>query len=554
MASLGSMNKILSGLSLVFLSTLLMAEEFPLRIGVVQEYGQFNPITMNLASTEAFMHFVMRELTTRDEKGHIIADLAEKVPSLENKLAKIISTRSAAKKLVATWNIKNNAKWSDGKTITCQDLWLGWQVGLSPNTGTTEKTMYTKIEKIEWSEAKSQLCTITYTNTSWTFDRDLPYPIPYHLENSVFTKYRQQKEAYDQNSLYVTSPSTLGLYSGPYMLSEFKLGSHFILVKNPHFFGTPAKIEKIMVKHIGDSSTLAAHLKTGAINMVSAVGFPPDLALSFADAEAKENYHVFFQDSPIFQGLFFNHENEFLKEVNLRKAIAYSIDKKKLTDAFFKSKFKPAETFLPPSFSEFKQKPATLNIDKAKKLLSEAGWITTDNKVRTKNGKSLVIDFKTSAGLKILETIQVYICNEFSKIQVGCSIKNQPPRILLGDTITKGEFGMALYGNSILPDTSLASLFSSKEIPRAENSWTGGNNLRWKSAKMDQLVLQFDQENNQQKRNKYLVAMETEILDQAAFVPIYHRKEASVMPKELTGLTYLSKGTNFIFPERWSLK
>lgn len=545
--------KTFSFLALFLVSYRLSAEEIPLRIGVVQEYGQFNPITLNLASTEAFMHFVMRELTTRDAKGHIIADLAEKIPSLENKLAKVISLK-AKKHLVATWILKENAKWSDGKPVVCQDWWLGWQAGLSPNTMTQEKTMYSKIENIEWSEKNKKKCTATYTSASWTFDRDLPYPIPYHLENQIYEKWKNQKEAYDQNTLYVTSPSTLGLYNGPYQVQEFKLGSHFILVKNPFFFGEKPKIDKIMVKHIGDASTLAAHLKTGAINMVSAVGFPPDMALIFAENEKTEPYQVFFQDSPIFQGLFFNHENEVLSDVRVRQALAYSIDKKKLSEAFFKGQFKPAETFLPPSSMEYKQRPATLDREKAKKLLTAAGWVLNEKNRRIKNGHELIIDFKTSSGIKILETIQVYICNEFAKVQVGCNIKNQPPRILLGDTITKGDFTIAMFGNSILPDTSLTSLFSSKEIPRKENSWTGGNNLRWKSAKMDQLVNQFDQENNQKKRNKILSAMENEILSEAAFIPIYHRQEAAIIPDQLVGLTYLGKGTNFMFPERWALK
>ena len=524
------------------------AEEIPLRIGVVQEYGQFNPVTLNLASTEAFLHFVLREMTTRNEKGQMIADLAEKIPTLENKLAKIIN-----KKLIADWTIKENAKWSDGHPVVCQDWWMGWQAGLSANTMTQEKTLYTKIENITWRLAKVKKCTVTYSTTSWTFDRDLPYPIPFHLENLIFEKWKNQKEAYDQNSLFVTAPATLGLYNGPYQVKEFKLGSHFILTKNSFFYGPAAKIEKIMVKHIGDASTLAAHLKTGSINMVSAVGYPPDLALNFAETEKEINSKVFLQDSPVFQGIFFNHENQFLKDLAIRKALALSIDKKKLVDAFFNGKFKPAETFLSPNATEFKEKPARRDLDQAKKLLTEAGWLETAKKVRAKNNQELIIDFKTSSGIKILETIQVFLCGEFAKIQVGCSIKNQPPRTLLGDTITKGEFTMAMFGNSIVPDTSLTSLFSSGEIPTKENSWTGGNNLRWKSKIMDQLLKSFDQENNPIKRNAILRKMEDEILSQVAFIPLYHRKEAAIIPKNLIGFSYLGKGTNFMFPEKWTL-
>ncbi len=518
----------------------LRADEIPLRIGIIQEFGQFNPVTVNLASTEAFMHFLLREMTTRNHLGLPIPDLAEKIPQLiKNK---------------AIWTIKNKANWSDGKPVTCQDWWLGWQTGLSQNTMVQDKGMYAKIKNIEWKTSDLKKCTVIYTNSSWTFDRDLPYPIPYHLENDVFNKWKDQREAYDQNTIFVTASTKSGLYNGPYQISEFKLGSHFILVPNPNFFGGKPKIEKIMVKFIGESNALLANLKTKSINMVSAVGFPPDLALTYSEAEKNEPYQVFFQDSPVFQGLFINHENEILKDIKVRKALSLAIDKVKLTTAFFNSKLKPAETFLPPTSTEFRIFPAVYNLEKSKNLLDEAGWKTTDKRIRVKNGKELIIDFKTSAGIKILEIIQVYICNEFEKIQVGCSIKNQPPRILLGDTITKGEFALALFGNSILPDTSLTSLFSSKEIPRKENSWAGGNNIRWKSELADKLLEQFDKESNAKKRNLILTKLEAEILNEVAFIPLYHRKEAAVLPDNLSGLTYLSKGTSFSFPEKWLLK
>lgn len=538
-----------------FSQNLIAADStIPLRIAVVQEYGQFNPITLNLASTEAFMHFVLREMSTHDEKNNLIPDLAEKIPSLQNKLASII-TENKTQKIKALWTIKKEAKWSDGKPVICKDWWLGWQAGLSPNTMTQEKTMYTKIEKITWSESQPQKCSVTYATASWSFDRDLPYAIPAHLENSVFDKWKNQKEAYDQNSLYVTKPETLGLYNGPYMVQEFKLGSHIILIPNPYFYGEKPKIQKIAIQHMGETNSLLAHLKTKSINMISAVGFPPDMAFAFSEQATQYGASVFFQDSPIFQGLFFNHDSQFVSDLNVRKAISLAINKKKLTDAFFNSKLKPAETFIPPNFSEHVTRPAIYNKALAQKLLDQAGWKTVPNKkYRFKNGKELIIDFKTSAGIKILETLQVFICEELAQVQIGCSIKNQPPRTLLGETTAKGEYEMAMFGNSILPDSSLTSLFSSKEIPTKENSWAGANNLRWRSKLADKLLNEFDQENSKVKRGKILKQLENEIMSDVVFVPIYHRKEASVIPQNLKGFTYMNKGTNFMFPERWSFK
>ena len=297
--------KTITILTIIMLTSVnLIADEIPLRIAVIQEFGQFNPITNNLASTESFMHFVLREMTVNDSNGKLIPDLAEQIPSFENKGATEV-TEQTVKKIKATWHIKKTATWSDGKPVTCQDWWLGWQAGLSNNTSVEDKGKYSKIEKIEWTASEPRKCVVTYANVNWTFDRELPFPIPYSIENSIFTKWKDQKSAYDQNSAFVTTPERLGLYNGPYQVQEFKLGSHIVLVPNPHFYGEKTKIQKILVKHIGESNAILANIQSGAINMVSPVGFPPDLALSFAETEAKESFKVFFRDSPVFQGIFF---------------------------------------------------------------------------------------------------------------------------------------------------------------------------------------------------------------------------------------------------------
>ena len=74
-------------LLLFVIASQTQAVEIPLRIAVIQEFSQFNPITLNLASTEAFMHFVLREVTTRNSSGKLIPDLAEQIPCFENKQA-----------------------------------------------------------------------------------------------------------------------------------------------------------------------------------------------------------------------------------------------------------------------------------------------------------------------------------------------------------------------------------------------------------------------------------------------------------------------------------
>ena len=63
----------------------------------------------------------------------------------------------------------------------------------------------------------------------WDFDQAFSfYPLPEHMERPVFEKYKGEPGGYEKNSNYTKNPTLAGLYSGPYQLSELKLGSHVV--------------------------------------------------------------------------------------------------------------------------------------------------------------------------------------------------------------------------------------------------------------------------------------------------------------------------------------
>ena len=522
-------------------SVVSFAAKQDLSIGIIQEWSAFNPITSQLASNDTLFGFILRKMVRRAADGGVLPDVAEKIPALKNKTAE--------------WNIRKNAKWADGQSITCADWKLGWQAGMNPKVSVEARNVFEKITKIEWKENSPQTCLVTYASVDWSYDRDLPPLLPAHVEKVVFEKFGSEPEGYDRNTQYIGSPTNKALYNGPYYVSEFKLGSHIILLRNENFYGKKPQIEKIIIKHITDTSALKANLMAGGINAISAVGFPPDTALLF-DEEFKNNnaaFSVRFQNSGIFQGIYFNLENEILKDVKVREALSRTINKAQIVKAFFNNNLEVAESILSPQHPAYRAKDAIYSKEKAIKLLEEAGWKLGPDGVRQKNSKPLVLVFKTSAGLKVLESIQVHVCEQFKSVGALCSIKNEPPRILLGQSVPHGEFDLSMYGQPIPPDSSITSYFSSKEIPTAKNSFAGGNSIRLNSAELDQLLLSFDKENNKQKRNAIITKIESFLTKNYSMLPLYHRREAIVMPKNLSGVTDSFEGTSYAAPENWVL-
>lgn len=514
-----------------------------LRLAIVQEWSAFNPVNSQLASNEALMQLMIRKMISRQANGKVTPDVAEAVPVLKNKSA--------------TWKIKKNAKWGDGHEITCEDWELGWKTGLNPNVSVESRILYAKIKSIKWQPESPQTCHVDYENQDWSYDRDLPPLLPAHIEKTIFEKHNKTSEAYDRNSSYVTYPNLAGLYNGPYTVTEFKLGSHVVFSRNKYFYGPKPNFDKIVVTHIPDSSALKANLASKQIDGVSAVGFPPDTAIAMDDEfqKSKESPHqVHFQNSSIFQGVFFNLDKDLFKDKKVREALYRAIDKEALVKAFYDNKIKPAEGILPPQHPAFKKKTPVYSKKTAVRLLENSGWKLGADGIREKEGKKLSFVFKTSAGIKVLENIQVFICDQFKDIGAQCLIKNEPPRTLLGSSVPHGEFDLTMFGQPIPPDTSLSSYFSSTEIPTNANSWAGGNSVRLRSIEVDLLLKAFDNEFDSDKRMKLAQKIEAYFQNEFSFIPLYHRREAIVMPKKLEGIEDSFEGTSYFQPEKWKLK
>ncbi|AGH95087.1 peptide ABC transporter substrate-binding protein [Pseudobdellovibrio exovorus] len=526
-------------------SSFAFAAPSSLTIAIIQEWSHFNPVTSQLASNESLDPFLNRKMIRHQANGSVVADIAVEVPTL--------------KKNKAVWTIKPNAKWGDGQDITCADWHLGWQAGLNPKVSVISRQFYNQISNIEWTPQNPKVCTVTYINSDWSYDRNLPSLLPSHLEKNIYDKSKNESEGYDRNTLYIGSPTNKGLYSGPYTVTEFKLGSHVILDRNKHFFGTQPQIERVVIKYVSDTSALKAHLLSGQINAIGAVGFPPDTALNFAEdfKAARSPHQVRFQNSGIFQGIYFNLDKEPLKDIKVREALSRAVDKERIVSAFFSNHLQAAEGILSPQHPAYKATSSIHSKKRARELLDEAGWkvVTTGNSngIRQKNGKTLSLQFKTSAGIKVLENIQQSVCSEFKSIGVECIIKNEPPRLLLGQSVPRGDFDLAMYGQPVPIDLSLKNYFSSKEIPTAKNSWAGGNSIRLRSPEVDKLLIQFEKENQLTKRHEITLKLDELFRQNFYLLPLYHRREAVVIPKSLTGMQDSYEGTVFAAPENWQL-
>ncbi len=533
------------------------------KIGISQEFENLNPLIMTMLATTYMHYLVNRALNTLDTDGKTwYPQLAKAVPSMENGLAKFVGKDK--KKIEAIWEIKDEAKWGDGKPLTCADFQLSHKIASSPMVSVGEKEVYTRVEKITFDPKTPKKCVFLYEKAKWDFYQ-MPqfYPLPSHLEAAVFTKYGKQKEGYERNSLYVKQPTNPGLYLGPYIISEVKLGSHITFVPNPHFYGEKPKIQKLIVKLIPNTGTLEANLRSHTIDAISSVGVTFDQALAFDKKIKAEKlpYEVRFQPSITYEHIALNLDNPILKDIKVRKALIYSINRQDLTKALFEGKQVPAEHNVSPKDPWYTNDPKQIviynyNKREANRLLDEAGWKMGPDGIRVKGKDRLALSFMTTAGNKTRELVQVYLKDQWKQVGIEVTIRNEPARVFFGETTRKRAFpAMAMFAWISSPESNPRSTLNSASIPTAKNGWSGQNVYGWKNAKVDELIEKIDLEFDAEKRTAMSRELQKYYTDEVPAIPLYYRADVAVTPTNLANFKlpgHQFSETNKV--ENWELK
>jgi peptide/nickel transport system substrate-binding protein len=513
-----------------------------LKVGIVQEFENLNPIVMTMSATTYIYQMVGRSMVSLDATGKFVPQLVKSIPSLENKQAHFTADK---KKIIANWELKDNAKWGDGQDITCEDLAFTREVAMNANVSTPDKEVYSKTESITWDPKTPKKCVFTYEKAEWIFYQMTDFrPIPKHIEMGVYEKFKDQKEGYEKNSNYTKNPTEPGLYSGPYKISEVKLADHVTVVPNPYFYGAAPKIKKIQIKLIPNTGTLEANLRSGTIDAISSLGFAFDQALAFEKKVKNDKlpYTVDFKPTITYEHIDLNLDHPILKDLKVRKALVHAINRDQLVKALFEGKLEPAIHNVSPMDPWFTKDPKDIvfysyDRKKAGSLLDEAGWKLEGDGYRHKDGKKLSLVFMTTAGDKTRENVQVFLQGQWKSVGIDVQIKNEPARVFFGETLRKRNYGaMAMFAWASAPEANPKSNLHTSQIPSEKNGWSGQNGGGYSNPEVDKLVEDLDLEFNAAKRKQIVAKILHHYTDEIPVIPLYYRADVAVNPPNLVGV------------------
>ena len=202
----------------------------------------------------------------------------------------------------------------------------------------------------------------------------------------------------------------------------------------------------------------------------------------------------------------FNTKNEVLKDVRVRKALAYSIDRKKIVESVTRCGQIPAYSFTPPGSNGFY--PDTnipFDVELAKNLLKEAGFDSGEN------FPVLEILFNTSEGHRkvALAVQQMWQQN----LGINVELVNQDWKVYLSREMI-GDFQVSRAG--WIGDYEDPNTFLDTLRPNRGNNKTGWNNFEF-----DNLLIKANATLDQAERYKILMEAERLLIDEMPIAPIY---------------------------------
>jgi peptide/nickel transport system substrate-binding protein len=333
------------------------------------------------------------------------------------------------RKLVLT--IRDNVKWSDGQALTAQDVAFTFQL-LKANPGLNiDSVPYTDI-----ASAGNQV-TLGFPGSQFVNQKKIleQLMVPKHIWSTVATP--------------TTEVAKNPIGSGPFVLKTFTPQT-VTLTAREGYWQDPPQVKEIRYTSYSDNNSQTTALATGACEW--SFVFIPNYQQVYTSKDPA-HYKLWFPAVLGVHALWFNTKNKPWDNAALRRAVSMVVNRNDIFTQGEAGYFYPVvdnvsgiptpagETFIAP---EYKGKKVSIDVEGAKKLLTENGFSYSGNTLNDPAGKPVTITLTVPSGWSDYVTDLEIIKDNMSTLGIAATVDkaNQDAWTKALDT---GEFQAAMH-------------------------------------------------------------------------------------------------------------
>ena len=409
-----------------------------------------------------------------------------------------------------TFFLRDNARWSNGDTVTAHDFVAGLRRALDPATASTYAQLLVQIQNagavIRGDVPPEDLSVEALDD--FTLQIALENPTPYFIQLlSLSTTYPLHQPTWAEHGDLYARPGTL-VSNGAYRLREWVVNSHILMEKNEFYHDADnVQIEVVYYHNTEDIDGELRRYRAGELDYTYQI---PVSQYRWINENLPGELHVEPFQSVYFYG--FDVTEPPFDDVRLRQALTMAVDRNILTQQVTGVGEVPAYGLVPPGLPGYEQQSYGWSewsdeerIAEAQRLYAAAGY-SAERPLRAE------LRFNTSENHRRLA---VAVASMW-KTTLGAEIEifNQEWKVMLQDRQNPALWDIMRYGWN----GDYADAFTFLEIFQSDH---GQNFTKISSARYDELVTTAAAENDPQRRFELMAEAEQEILNTYAIVPLY---------------------------------
>ncbi len=443
-----------------------------------------DPRIGNDASSERFFQIMFSSLVKKDEHSAILPDLALSwdVPNPTTYI----------------FHLRQDVKFHDGRLLTAKDVIFTFQTILNGTVRTPKSGTFDRIASIEAPD---------------------PFTVVFKLKE-VFAPFLWNLTGGAIGIIPDGSGPDFGRHpigTGPFQFVRYALDEELVLKRNENYYGTKASAPVLRFKIIPETVVAALELRKGSADIALNI-LTPDMVEVIKNDQALK---VMQDEGSNYQYIAFNLEDPVFRDLRVRQAIAYAVDRDSIIRYLWRGEARPASGVLTESNWAYEGGVKTYSHDpmRARQLLKEAGYEHLSFTYRTSND---------DIGRLMASAFQ----QQLRDVGVNMQIRANEFATFFADII-RGNFQMyslRWVGGTDDPDF-FNLVFHSKMIPMK-----GSNRGHYSNPRVDELIDFARHELDTEKRKAAYHEVQRIVALELPYISLFHRDNVCVYNKRIEGI------------------
>jgi peptide/nickel transport system substrate-binding protein len=462
-----------------------------------------------------------------------------------------------------TFEIRPEAVWDNGSPVTAEDFLFTMKATFNPKVPAAPYRVYLSFIKEVEIDAENPKRFTVYSDQKYIIGEEaisaaLPV-LPMHhydslglmadipLSDLMDTEKAKALAESNEKINQFAEQFTSSFFSrepegvngcGPYKLVRWETGQRLVLERKADWWGDQVEgagivmesyPQKMIFRPIQDQTAAVAALKDGQLDVLANIA-PEQFNELKETAFVAEKFDFYTPPSLVHAFIYVNTRLPKLEDPRVRRALAYATDVESMINTAFSGLAEPStgSVLASSSYHNPDIKPIPYEVEKARALLTEAGWEdSNDNGIVDKEIDGVLtelsLEYKYTAGRQVSQNVALLLQESAKKAGIEITLTPQEHNVNMED-VSRRDFELLAGAKGIQPITW---------EPKQEYHSEGDDRSGFATPETDALIDRIQVTLDPKERKKLYMDLQAKIHESMPIIPILVPTGRLIINKEL---------------------